>query len=81
MPAGHFYLNPRLWEAVEAGSIPILQEVKGEYNLCNGSSIHFSATIDGAITLRSWDELPAVLEQVPAPPPTVTHLPPSAHHP
>ncbi|KAL1515700.1 hypothetical protein AB1Y20_002317 [Prymnesium parvum] len=63
VPAGHFYSSTHLWEAIEAGSIPIVQKIDGEYNNCFGPSEHLLATVDGILHLTDWDELPSILEQ------------------
>jgi len=61
--SGTYYPTYRIWEAIEAGSIPVILEISGEYNNCVGPSLHLAQTVEVLITLRSWEELPAVLEQ------------------
>jgi len=60
-PPGDMYEAYRTWEAVEAGSIPILIETPHTYNLCEQPSIHAFREMPFAIQLRSWDDLPSAL--------------------
>ena len=61
VPPADFYGTARLWEAVEAGSLPVILEVPANdsYNGCNGA--HFLSTMPWLLSVASWDEVPLLL--------------------
>ena len=61
-PPGDLYEAFRTWEAIEAGSIPVLVDTPGVYKACDRPSVHHFWEEPFALQLGSWDELPAALE-------------------
>ena len=61
-PAGDMWECYRTWEILEAGSIPIVQDMP-TYRQCASPAAHFISEVDGGIVLSEWEELPDVLER------------------
>jgi hypothetical protein len=59
-PPGDQWEEHRVYEAIEAGSIPIVA-INHTYQGCDGPSKHLLSTVPGVIGLESWDELPAAM--------------------
>ncbi len=60
-PAGDVWEAYRTWEAMEAGSIPIVQEVPEVYAHCRNASAHLRETMPFLLWVRRWADLPEVL--------------------
>jgi len=61
-PAGDFWETYRTWEAIEAGSIPIVHDVRGCYAGCTDPAVHLRTLVpDGVLLVDDWAELPALL--------------------
>jgi len=63
-PAGDMWDSYRTWEAIHAGSIPIVHAPTGTTKGCDQPAAHFVQTMPGAVSVRSWAELPPLLEQL-----------------
>tara|TARA_B110001452_G_scaffold237033_1_gene216652 strand:- start:2057 stop:3517 length:1461 start_codon:yes stop_codon:yes gene_type:complete len=63
-PPGDLWEAYRTWEAMEAGSIPVVAD-NASYKLegCARPALHLQETAPFVLSVRSWDELPAVLER------------------
>ena len=61
-PPGDLWEAWRTWEAMEAGSIPIVLEVAdATYGNCKNASGHFLATAEGVLSVTTWDDLPELI--------------------
>ncbi|KAL1527076.1 hypothetical protein AB1Y20_015759 [Prymnesium parvum] len=64
-PPGDVWESYRLWELIEAGTIPIVQRTQAEeYAGCKDASSHVLKTMDGVLYVDDYAELPALLERV-----------------
>ena len=64
-PPGDLWEAYRTWEAMEAGSIPIVVEnATYKEEGCVQPAAHLLATAPFVVSVRSWEELPDVLERV-----------------
>jgi hypothetical protein len=63
-PAGDMWDSYRTWEAIHAGSIPIVHAPNGTAKGCDQPAAHFLQTMPGAVSVNSWAELPALLERL-----------------
>lgn len=61
-PPGDVWEAYRTYEAIEAGSIPVIAD-NSSYKGCAAPALHMLKTIPGVVPVRDWDELPTVLEQ------------------
>jgi len=64
-PPGDVWEAYRNWEAMEAGSIPVVVDNE-TYKLegCERPALHLQETAPFVLSVRSWDELPALLERI-----------------
>jgi len=68
-PPGDLWEAYRTWEAIEAGSIPVVVDNSSyKENGCVRPATHLLATAPFVVSVRSWEELPDVLERVAANP-------------
>ncbi|KAL1500335.1 hypothetical protein AB1Y20_012999 [Prymnesium parvum] len=68
-PAGDMWDSYRMWEAMEAGTIPVVDDMNQiRYKSCDGPSGHFLYENPYAISYKSPEELPALLESLAAQP-------------
>jgi hypothetical protein len=59
-PPGDLWEAYRTYEAIAAGSIPVVV-ANASYKGCTNPAAHLLATVPGLVVVRSWDELPAAL--------------------
>jgi hypothetical protein len=67
-PAGDMFETYRFWEAMEAGSIPIVDGIETDYKGCGAPVRHLLAETPHALALSSADELPELLAREAAEP-------------
>jgi hypothetical protein len=60
VPPGDQWEDYRTYEALEAGSIPVIVR-NASYKGCEQPGAHVLARVPGVLALDSWDELPALL--------------------
>lgn len=59
-PPGDLWEAYRTYEAIAAGSIPIVV-ANATYKGCNNPAVHMLATIPGVVAVRDWADLPQAL--------------------
>jgi len=60
-PPGDVWESYRIWEAVAAGSFPVIVDNTTLHG-CDRPAAHLMATVPGMLAVQSWDNLPSVLE-------------------
>lgn len=62
-PNGHLWESFRTFEAIEAGSIPVVVD-NATYRGCSRPAAHMLARMPFVVSVQTWEELPSVLMRV-----------------